>query len=88
MGDQMTGALTKSAEQLLLGHIREIEKVNADIKKMTESRSEIFKSAKDSGFDIPALKAVLKQRSMDPSDLEELEMLIALYAKAIDDASS
>lgn len=67
----------------LRSFIERVERLNEEIKGLSEDRSEIFKEAKDQGFDVAAMKQVIKIRGMDPDDREAQEALVDTYLLAV-----
>jgi uncharacterized protein (UPF0335 family) len=59
--------------------IERIENVNGEIAELAEGRSDIFKEAKSNGYDIPALRAIIRARSEDPDKRKAREAMIELY---------
>lgn len=49
--------------QQIRAYVERVEKLHADRKELGDDIAEIFKEAKGNGFDVPALKAVIKRRA-------------------------
>ena len=45
---------------------------------------DIFAEAKSSGFDVKAMRAILKLRKLNVSDRDEQDLLLETYRKALD----
>ena len=59
-------------------HLEEEQKeINADIR-------DIFAEAKSAGFDVKAMRAVIKLRKMNVADRDEQEALVEIYRKVLD----
>lgn len=73
-------------EKLKLGgYVREIERLNDEIGVLAADRSEIFKSAKDSGFDTAAIRQVIKNRKTERDKREAFEAAVDAYTVALGD---
>jgi uncharacterized protein (UPF0335 family) len=59
--------------------VERIERLHEERKAIGDHISEVFKEAKANGFDVPALRDVLKRRRMDPDKRVELETIADLY---------
>ncbi len=60
-----------------------IEQIETELKELTEAKKEIFSEAKGEGFDVKALKEIIKLRKQDQ---DEHETLLDVYMRAIDQA--
>ena len=61
-----------------------IEKLEEDKKEIATDIREVFAEAKDAGFDVKIMRAILKLRKMDAAARDEQELLIDTYRKALD----
>lgn len=59
--------------------VERVERVNDEIKGLSEGRKEIFLEAKSNGYDLPALKAIISRRAKDQAKLEALEQMVDVY---------
>lgn len=71
-----TGAMLKS-------YIERIERLNAEISVLQSDRRDIYTEAKGNGFDVKALRALIRERASDPLEVENMQMLIDTYKAAI-----
>lgn len=67
------------------GVIREVERLNDIIKNYGAQRSEVFKTAKEAGFDTKAIKHMIKMRAMDPGERDDFERALDAYTLAMGD---
>lgn len=67
----------------LLSYIERIERLEEEKKAIADDVKEIFAEAKGTGFDVKAMKVVLKERSMDKAELQEQEAMADLYRHAL-----
>ena len=79
----MEGLGNNSAAQLR-GYIERIEAINAELSNLNADKSEIFKSAKNDGFNPKAMREVVKQRKLDPGTREEEADLFETYMAAME----
>ncbi len=78
--DIITGGL-KSED--LRNYIDRVERLTEDKVAVTEDIKTVYQEAKSSGFDVKTMKEIVKKRKMDANDLEEQELLLELYKRAI-----
>jgi uncharacterized protein (UPF0335 family) len=67
----------------LLSFIERVESLNANIKALQDDRKEVFSEAAGSGFDVKALRRVIRERAMDRDELDEFEALVQTYWGAL-----
>lgn len=72
-----------NAKQQLLSIIERVENVEAEIKGLSANRSDIYKEAGSSGFDVPALKAIIRARREDADKRKVREALVDLYRETL-----
>lgn len=63
--------------------VERVENVNQEIRDLLDGRKEIFLEAKSSGYDLPALKAIISRRAKDQAKLEALEQMVGVYESAL-----
>ncbi len=63
--------------------VERIEKVNEEIKEQMEFRSDIFKEAKSNGWDVKALRTIIRLRAADPEDVARQEEILDTYKHAL-----
>jgi uncharacterized protein (UPF0335 family) len=68
--------------------IERIEKLEEEKAALAADIREVFAEAKGNGFDIKALRQVLKIRKMEASEREEQEMVLDTYLRALGMAPS
>jgi uncharacterized protein (UPF0335 family) len=64
-----------------------IERIEEEIKELTEGKKEIYLEAKGNGFDVKILREVIRVRKQDQKERDEQESLLDLYLQAIMGAS-
>ena len=64
----------------IIGRVEKLEEekvaISADIR-------DVFAEAKGNGFDVKAIRAILKMRKMDAQELEEQETVLDTYMRAL-----
>jgi len=63
--------------------VERIERIDEEIKELTEGKKEIYLEAKGNGFDVKILREVIRVRKQDPKERDEQESLLDLYLQAI-----
>ncbi|WP_334127746.1 DUF2312 domain-containing protein [Sneathiella sp.] len=71
------------AAEHLRSYIERIERLEEEKKGISDDIKEIFAEAKGTGFDVKAMRAVLRLRKMDKADVQEQEYMIDLYKQAL-----
>lgn len=67
----------------LRSYIGRIERLNEEIAELNEDKTEIFKEAKELGFDTTVMKAVIKRRKAGEDATAQMDALIATYERAM-----
>lgn len=60
-----------------------IERLSEERKNIGADITDIFKEAKSAGFDVKALRMLLRLRKQDADEVEEMETLVATYRRAL-----
>jgi uncharacterized protein (UPF0335 family) len=76
-------ALNKHDRSALQGIVNEIERLDEEARPIREDRATVFRSAKDKGFDVKALRAVIRERRMERAEREALETTKDIYKHAL-----
>lgn len=64
--------------------IERIERLEEEKKGVQSDIRDIFAEAKSAGFDVKAMRAVIKLRKMNVADRNEQELILDTYRKALD----
>ena len=67
----------------LLSLLERIEHLDEEIKDLKIDQKEIFEEAKSAGFDIKAMKEMLKLRKKDDKTRQEEEFVLDVYKQAL-----
>lgn len=63
--------------------VERIERLTEEKQALQGDISDVFAEAKGAGFDVSAIRVILKIRRMEPAQVEERSMLVATYARAL-----
>ena len=64
--------------------IERIERLEEEKRELQSDIRDIFAEAKSAGFDVKALRTILKLRKMNAADREEAETIVDIYRRALD----
>jgi len=64
--------------------VRQIEGLNGEIKTLSLDKSEIYKAAKQQGYDPKILRKVITERALKPHERAEQAELFQAYWKAVE----
>ena len=73
---------TITAEHLTQ-YVSRVEHLEEEKKSIAENIKEVFAEAKGDGFDVKALKEIIRIRKIEAGELEELEYLLDIYRRAL-----
>jgi len=68
--------------------IERVERIDEEMKALSEGKKAVFLEAKGEGFDVKVLKEILRLRKQDQDERDEQESLLDVYLKAIDNAGA
>ncbi|MFG1373191.1 DUF2312 domain-containing protein [Xanthobacter oligotrophicus] len=71
------------AKEQLKSFIERIERLEEEKKAIADDIKDVFAEAKANGFDVKALRAILKIRKEDAEERKELEAIVELYLQAL-----
>jgi uncharacterized protein (UPF0335 family) len=63
--------------------VERIEKLEEEKAALGADIREVYAEAKGNGYDVPALREVIKQRRMDRAEREEKELVLETYLRAL-----
>ena len=86
MEDAAATHLTETTKEKLRQTVSKIERLEEEKKEVAEQIKEIYAEAKAFGFDVKALRQVIRLRKVEKADREEQEMMLELYLLATGDA--
>jgi uncharacterized protein (UPF0335 family) len=71
----------------LRAFVERIERVEEEIKGLTEDKKDIYAEAKGSGFDVKILREVIRIRKQDQKERDEQGSLLDVYLHALETAA-
>lgn len=74
---------TKEARDLLKSLVERIERVTEEKKALQDDIRDIFTEAKGQGFNVKALRQIIRLRAQDPESVRELQETIDMYSHAL-----
>lgn len=75
--------MTENAAELRQ-FIEQVESLTGERNSINEQINEVFAEAKARGYDVPTLKALIKERAQDADKLAEQEALLEIYKNALE----
>jgi uncharacterized protein (UPF0335 family) len=63
--------------------VERIERIEDEIKGLTEDKKDIYSEAKGAGFDVKILREVVRIRKQDQKERDEKESLLDVYLHAL-----
>jgi uncharacterized protein (UPF0335 family) len=67
--------------------VERIERVEEEIKGLTEDKKDVYAEAKGNGFDVKILREVIRIRKQDQKERDEQESLLDVYLHALETAA-
>jgi uncharacterized protein (UPF0335 family) len=77
------GTIRGVAADRLRSLVDRIERLEEEKKALTSDIKDIYLEAKSSGFDVKALRVLIRQRKQEATELEELEVAVEMYRTAL-----
>lgn len=77
------GSMDPTTREKLRQTIERIERLELEKQDVAGQIKEVFGEAKSFGFDVKALREVLKLRKQDPDKREEHELVLGTYLSAL-----
>ena len=82
--NQINAEVGGVAADRLRSLIERIERLEEEKKELQSDIRDIFAEAKSAGFDVKAMRTILKLRKMNAADRDEQEVVVETYRKALD----
>lgn len=82
-GADRADAVAGVAADRLRALIERVERLNEDIATLNADKKDVFAEAKAGGFDVAAMKQVIRIRATDPDAWAEFEAIVDLYRTAL-----
>lgn len=77
------GAINKAAKDQLKAIVERVERLTEEKKTISDDIRDVFAEAKGNGFDVKALRTVIKLRAQDANERAEQEAIVDMYASAL-----
>ena len=74
---------TRFAKDQLRAIIERIERLEEEKKTLSDDIRDIYAEAKGDGFDVKALRTIVRMRKQDPNDRAEAETILETYMQAL-----
>ena len=78
----MTEPLPNTTHQMV-SFIERVEVINEEIKAAQADRKNVYQEADAAGWNVKALKRVIRERSLDREELDEFDQLVKMYWGAL-----
>jgi len=76
-------AIERATRDQLKAFVERIERLEEEKAALTADVREIYSEAKSMGFDIKALRAVVRMRKIDATERKEMEAVLETYLAAL-----
>lgn len=63
--------------------VERIERLEEERRVLTSDIRDVFSEAKSAGYDVKSLRAVIRLRKQLPAEVEEFELLVDTYRRAL-----
>jgi uncharacterized protein (UPF0335 family) len=67
--------------------VERIERIEEEIRSLSDDKKDVYAEAKSTGFDVKILREVIKLRKEDPKDRDERGSLLDAYLHALETAA-
>jgi uncharacterized protein (UPF0335 family) len=74
---------TRFAKDQLRAIVERVERLHEERKAIADDISDVFSEAKGCGFDVKAIKHVVRLRAMDADERKEHEAIVEIYLQAL-----
>jgi len=81
--DAMGDNAHKAAAEQIRAFIERYERLEAEKQDIVDQQKEVMSEAKGNGFDVKALRRIIRDRKRDANDLAEEDAIVELYKSAL-----
>jgi uncharacterized protein (UPF0335 family) len=74
---------TRFAKDQLKAIIERIERLEEEKKTISDDIRDVYAESKGNGFDVKALRAIVRLRKQDPQERQEQETILETYMQAL-----
>lgn len=82
-GDNSEGVATKFAKDQLKAIIERVERLEEEKKTIAEDIRDVYAESKGNGYDVKALRTIIRLRKMDANERAEADTILHTYMHAI-----
>lgn len=72
-----------TAADRLRSLVERIERMAEEIKALQSDQKDIYAEAKSAGFDVKAIRQLVRIRKMEPAEVEETDTMLDIYKRAL-----
>lgn len=83
MSEDIASTVQTVVAAQLRAFVERIERTDEDLKALNDDRKEIYSEARGTGFDVKALKEIVRLRKMDQAARQEAKAMLELYMNAL-----
>src|SRR4029078_4611010 len=81
--EQPEAAKTRFAKDQLKAFVERIERLEEEKKTISDDIRDVYAESKGNGFDVKALRAVIRLRKQDAQERQEHELILETYLNAL-----
>ena len=74
---------TRFAKDQLKSIVERIERLEEEKKTISDDIRDVYAESKGNGFDVKALRAIVRLRKQDPNERQEAETILETYMQAL-----
>lgn len=74
---------TRFAKDQLKSIIERIERLEEEKKTISDDIRDVYAESKGNGFDVKALRSIIRLRKQDPNERQEQEAILETYMQAL-----
>lgn len=82
-GEGHNTGTTKFAKDQLKAFVERVERLEEEKKAMVDDIRDVYVEAKDNGFDVKALRTIVRLRKQDANERREQEAILEIYMHAL-----
>ena len=76
-------AVTQFSKDQLRSIIERVERLEEEKKTISDDIKDVYAEAKGNGYDVKALRTIVRMRKQDPNDRTEQETILETYMHAL-----
>jgi len=81
--EQPEAAKTRFTKDQLKAFVERIERLEEEKKTISDDIRDVYAESKGNGFDVKALRAVIRLRKQEPQERQEHELILETYMNAL-----